>query len=310
MANDEAYADTVFSRFVAEHEIAHTYFPFYMGINESRYAFMDEGWATTFEFLIGEADLGHDKAATFFQQFRVASWAADPSPLEDLPIITPADVLKDAAYGNNAYGKPALGYLALKELLGDALFRKGLHEFMSRWHGKHPIPWDMFNTFNDATGRNLNWFWQNWYFTNGYIDLALTSAKKTSAGYSLTIDNVGGLAAPVDVVFVSVFFAVATAARARYHFGWRRSSVPRVCQQQVEVCRRGRPARRFAAAADTLAPGRPATRTPRLVLPKPLPLEFRRRSPSADWCFVPRWPPPRVRRRGRTTTRRALISIS
>jgi aminopeptidase N len=174
--------------------------PFYMGINESRYAFMDEGWATTFEFLIGEADLGHDKAVPFFQQFRVAAWSADPSPLEDLPIITPADVLKDAAYGNNAYGKAALGYLALKELLGDTEFRRGLHEFMSRWHGKHPTPWDMYNTFNDATGRNLNWFWQNWYFTNGYIDLALTNVRKTSAGYSLTIDNVGGLVAPVDVV--------------------------------------------------------------------------------------------------------------
>jgi hypothetical protein len=33
MVNDEPYADTVFSRFVAEHEIAHTYFPFYMGID-------------------------------------------------------------------------------------------------------------------------------------------------------------------------------------------------------------------------------------------------------------------------------------
>ena len=49
MANDESYPDTTFSQFVAEHEIAHSYFPFYMGINESRYAFMDEGWATTFE---------------------------------------------------------------------------------------------------------------------------------------------------------------------------------------------------------------------------------------------------------------------
>ncbi len=200
MVNDESYADTVFSRFVAEHEIAHTYFPFYMGINETRYAFMDEGWATAFEFLLGESDLGHEKAVSFFQQFRVSSWIADPSPLEDLPIITPADVLKDAAYGNNAYGKPALGYLALKDLLGDTLFRKGLHEFMNRWHGKHPLPWDMFNTFNDATGRNLNWFWQNWYFTNGYIDLALANVRKTSVGYSLTIDNLGGLVAPVDVV--------------------------------------------------------------------------------------------------------------
>ncbi|HET6996871.1 MAG TPA: M1 family peptidase, partial [Chitinophagaceae bacterium] len=58
MANDETYGDTTFSRFVAEHEIAHTYMPFYMGINETRYGFMDEGWATTFEILIGREDLG------------------------------------------------------------------------------------------------------------------------------------------------------------------------------------------------------------------------------------------------------------
>jgi hypothetical protein len=62
MVNDESYADTVFSRFVAEHEIAHTWFPFYMGINETRYAMMDEGWATTFEYLIGSADLGEARA--------------------------------------------------------------------------------------------------------------------------------------------------------------------------------------------------------------------------------------------------------
>jgi hypothetical protein len=200
MANDETYADTVFSRFVAEHEIAHTYFPFYMGINETRYAFMDEGWATTFENLIGTADLGKEKAATFFEQFRVSNWINDPSPLEDLPIITPADALTGIAYGNNAYGKAALGYLALKDLLGDELFRKSLHGFMDRWHGKHPIPWDMFNSFNDLSGRNLNWFWQSWYFDNSYIDLAVASVKKVTGGYSVAIDNIGGMVAPVDLI--------------------------------------------------------------------------------------------------------------
>jgi hypothetical protein len=66
MVNDEAFADTTFARFVAEHEIAHTYMPFYMGINETRYGFMDEGWATTFEYLIGSADLGVEKETMFF----------------------------------------------------------------------------------------------------------------------------------------------------------------------------------------------------------------------------------------------------
>ena len=200
MANDESYPDTVFSRFVAEHEIAHTYFPFYMGINESRYGFMDEGWATTFEYLIGQFDVGPERAAAFFIQFRVNGWIEDPSPLEDLPIITPEDMLKGSAYGNNAYGKAALGYLAVKDLLGDATFRKALHGYMDRWHGKHPIPWDFFNSFSDLSGRKLDWFWRDWYFSNGYIDLALRGAARTGSGYAVTIENVGGMPAPVDVV--------------------------------------------------------------------------------------------------------------
>ncbi len=200
MVNDASTKDLTFSRFVAEHEIAHTYFPFYMGINESRYAFMDEGWATTFEFLIGIADLGAEKAISSYQNFRVKKWINDAASEQDLPIITPANVLKGVAYGNNAYGKPSLGYLAVRDMLGDDLFKKCLHGYMDRWHGKHPIPWDFFNSFNDISGKDLNWFWSNWYFSNGYIDLAIQKVEKDKNGTNITIKNIGGFAAPVDVV--------------------------------------------------------------------------------------------------------------
>ncbi|MDQ2753881.1 MAG: M1 family peptidase, partial [Bacteroidota bacterium] len=200
MINDSHSESLEFSRFVAEHEIAHTYMPFYMGINEGRYAFMDEGWATTFEYLIGINDLGKKGADNFYKTFRVNGWINDKSTEEDLPIITPANVLNGIAYGNNAYGKPSLGYLAVKDMLGDTLFKKCLLEYMDRWHGKHPIPWDFFYTFNAVSGKNLNWFWSNWFFSNGYIDLALqniTENKKESTAY---IQNVGGFAAPFDLV--------------------------------------------------------------------------------------------------------------
>jgi hypothetical protein len=209
MANDETYEDPVFARFVAEHEIAHSYFPFYMGINESRYGFMDEGWATTFENLIGIADLGMQKAEEDYKEFRVNYYTYDPSSLEDLPIITPADALKGVSYGTNAYGKPSLGYLAMKDMLGDELFKKCLHTYMDRWHGKHPIPWDFFYSFNDAAGQDLNWFWSNWFFSNNYLDIAVGGVSQSSfknkgggSGKSVTVvvRNVGGLAMPFDVV--------------------------------------------------------------------------------------------------------------
>src|SRR6478672_1011445 len=200
MANDETYEDTTFSRFVAEHEIAHTYMPFYMGINETRYGFMDEGWATTFEILIGRDDLGVEKAEEVYKQFRVSGWINDPSPGQDVSIVGPGDNMIGEALGNNEYGKASLGYLAMKDLLGDELFKKCLHEYMNRWHGKHPLPWDFFFTFNDVTKRNMNWYWSSWFFSHNYIDLALKSATRSGNDYSVTIENIGGMAAPVNII--------------------------------------------------------------------------------------------------------------
>jgi hypothetical protein len=200
MANDESYENPIFSRFVAEHETAHTYMPFYMGINETRYGMMDEGWATTFEYLIGTADLGQEKAEQFFKQFRVAGWIKDPAAAEDIPIITPGDALTGRGFGNNEYGKAALGYLALKNMLGDDEFKKCLHAFMNRWNGKHPIPWDFFNTVNNVSGKNLNWFWSSWYFSPSYIDLAIENVKSEKTAASIVINNIGGMPAPVKII--------------------------------------------------------------------------------------------------------------
>ncbi|MFD2874653.1 M1 family metallopeptidase [Mucilaginibacter ximonensis] len=199
MVNDSHQDDLKFAQLVQDHEQAHTFFPFYMGINETRYGFMDEGWATTFEYLIGIAENGKKAADDFYKKFRIVRYINDPSTMEDLPIITPTSELRQG-YGNNAYGKPSLSYLALKDMLGDALFKKALHTYMDNWHGKHPIPWDYFNSMNTGSGRNLNWFFNNWFFTNGYIDLKLDNAQAVAGGYKLSITNVGGFAAPFDAV--------------------------------------------------------------------------------------------------------------
>lgn len=200
MANDSPQDDEVLQRFIAEHEIAHSYFPFYMGINEHRYGSMDEGWTTAFEHLIGTVDLGKEEAVRFFKQFRVSDWATEPSDETQVPIITPLNVLSGQTMGHNEYGKPALAYLALKDMLGDELFKTCLHGFMDRWNGKHPIPWDMFNSFNNLSGKNLNWFWNNWFFTPYYMDLAVDKLTPTATGYTLTIKNNGGFAIPTDVL--------------------------------------------------------------------------------------------------------------
>ncbi|HEY5462600.1 MAG TPA: M1 family metallopeptidase [Hanamia sp.] len=199
MANDESYPDFTFSRLVAAHEISHTWFPFYMGTNEARFGFMDEGWATTFELLFNRSVMPKDSADEFYKKFRVANWIHDGDADEDLPIITPGYSLSQRGFGSNNYGKPSLGYLALKDMLGDDLFRKCLHTFMDHWHGRHPVPWDFFYTFNTVSGENLNWFWNAWFFSHNYIDVAIDYIHETKGGCQVAIQNIGGFPVPVDL---------------------------------------------------------------------------------------------------------------
>jgi len=200
MVNDSQFGDPIFAQLVQDHEVAHTYFPFYMGINETRYAYMDEGWATTFEYLIGIAEHGKQAADDFYKKFRVDEYINDKSTEEDQPVISMSDQVSGAGYGNNSYGKASLSYLALKDMLGDNLFKKALHTYMSNWNGKHPIPWDYFNSMNAGSGQDLNWFFQNWFFTNNYLDLAISKVMPAKGKSTVAVKNVGGFVIPFDVV--------------------------------------------------------------------------------------------------------------
>lgn len=85
MANDSSQEDPKFQHFIAAHEILHTYFPFYMGINERRYSFMEEGWTTAFEYGFNQKRFGQPFTDDLFKRMRVANWVNNNDPSADLP---------------------------------------------------------------------------------------------------------------------------------------------------------------------------------------------------------------------------------
>ena len=64
------------------------------------------------------------------------------------------------------------------------------------------IIWDYFNSMNTGSGKNLNWFFENWFYTNNYIDLKIAAVAKQDKQLVLTVENVGGFAVPFDVVVI------------------------------------------------------------------------------------------------------------
>ncbi|HEX8351155.1 MAG TPA: M1 family metallopeptidase [Hymenobacter sp.] len=179
---------------LTDHEIFHTMFPFYMGINETKYGWMDEGWAT-----IGEWVISSIIEPRYTDDYGVTPYARAANTENDLPITTLTTQQNGTPFFLNSYPKPGLGYLYVKDLLGDELFTKALHTYIRNWHGKHPMPYDFFNSMNAGAGQNLNWFWQRWFFDLGYPDLGIASVTKQANGYEVVVAAKGTKPVPVDL---------------------------------------------------------------------------------------------------------------
>jgi hypothetical protein len=197
MVNDNPVEDRDESIELTDHEIFHTMFPFYMGTNETKYAWMDEGWAT-----IGEWIVSPIIDTTIVDTYGVAPYEMGAASEIDLPIMTLSTQLNGTSYFLNSYAKPAFAYLFVRDMLGETLFTKALHYYIQQWHAKHPMPYDFFNCMNTGSGKNLNWFWKRWFFDNGYPDLAITSVTNRLKSYNITITSKGSKPVPIDLTIV------------------------------------------------------------------------------------------------------------
>jgi hypothetical protein len=198
MVNDGSAKSRAGTVGVTSHEIAHTYFPFYMGTNERKYAFMDEGWAVMlpydFQERMAEENDPRKRQILIYQRYAGTE--------RDVPLIVPSVNLKGSTYRMYAYSRPGAAYENLRDMLGDELFLKGLHTFMERWNGKHPLPYDFFFSFNDGTGKDLNWYWKSWFIESGYPDLSITKVVVGGTNLSVTVKKEGNIPIPVKLTFI------------------------------------------------------------------------------------------------------------
>ncbi len=195
MVNDNPVENNADEIELTDHEIFHTMFPFYMGINETKYGWMDEGWATIAEWLLSpmiDSTIEPD-------DYGMDAYDNSADHDFDVPITTLSTQQNETSYFLNSYPKPGMGYLYVKDMLGDKLFTTALHYYIQQWHGKHPMPLDFFNCMNTGSGTNLNWFWEKWFYENGYPDLAITNVKQSGTQVTITVEMKGSKPVPVDI---------------------------------------------------------------------------------------------------------------
>jgi len=196
ITNVGAETDFGMTVYANSHEIAHAYFPFYVGTNETKNGWIDEGLTV----LLPEKMQNDLEPTLDIKVHNTKSFSAY-SGMEDEPaLITPTFYLDPKVYFYLNYAKTEQALRMLELELGRETFRKCLLQFIYRWKYKHPTPYDYFNTFNDVSGRDLDWFWLAWYYRQGGIpDLSIKSAKIKNERINIIIENKGTLPMPVII---------------------------------------------------------------------------------------------------------------
>ena len=64
----------------------------------------------------------------------------------------------------------------LRRTVGDELFFKSLNLYCTRHRGHNVITQDLQRAFEDATGRNLDFFFDQWVFKEGHPELEISSS--------------------------------------------------------------------------------------------------------------------------------------
>lgn len=180
---------------VTDHEFGHNWFPMIVGTNERRYAWMDEGFNT---FINHYSTLDFNNAeypSRLNETRRMTGWFVSPNREG---IDTYPDVVSLSNLGMVAYYKPAVGLLLLREyILGQERFDNAFKSYIETWAYKHPTPTDFFNHMEDVAGENLSWFWKNWFYGTGNVDLAIDNVQSRQGNYVISVSNKGEVPMPV-----------------------------------------------------------------------------------------------------------------
>ena len=177
---------------VTAHEAGHEWFPMTVGSDETRYGWMDEGFNEYID-AAATADYEHKPevmAAGAESYRRVAG-----SELE-APMMWPTDFV-----GPNAtmttYVKAPVAFYALGGVVGDSAAHAAFVDYAKEWRFKHPSPYDFFMSMNRSLGRNLDWFWYQWFFTTYTVDQSIESVTRRGTNEIVTIDDRGDMAMPI-----------------------------------------------------------------------------------------------------------------
>lgn len=177
------------------HEFAHSWFQFILASNETKHAWMDEGFTSYISAAAMNEVMDQQKELPNARSYNGYFYLVKSGKEE--PLTTFSDRFEsNVAYGVSAYSKGSvflsqLGYIIGKENLDNTLLK-----YYQDFKFTHPTPNDIKRTAEKVSGIQLEWYLNYWAGTTKVIDYAVSSIDDQT----ITLERKGTMPMPLDLL--------------------------------------------------------------------------------------------------------------
>ncbi len=177
------------------HELAHQWFGDFVTCRTWSEIWLNEGWATYWEALWAEKTEGIDGRTRVMDELAGAVFEEEEERYRR-PMVTDGYTHPDDMFDASSYQKGGWVLHMLRGVVGDAAFWKGVHLFLERHALKSVTTQDFQAAMEEASGRQLKWFFDEWVHGTGTPEFEIKTTWD-GATKSLRISAVQQQAGPV-----------------------------------------------------------------------------------------------------------------
>ena len=174
---------------LVSHELAHQWFGDLLTCRDWSHAWLNEGFATYFECIWREANLGYDEYLyDIFECF--AAYEHEDADRYRRPIVCNRYRAPIELFDRHLYQKGGAVLHMLRGELGDARFWRSIRHYVKSNAQRNVETIDLIRAVEEATGRNVRGFFDQWVFRGGHPELKVSFAWDPKRGAAtVTIDQ-------------------------------------------------------------------------------------------------------------------------
>lgn len=190
------------------HELAHQWFGDLVTLNDWAEAWLNEGFASYFEDLWIEHRWGRDR---FQLSMRNSQRSGIASARTRRSTVHHRYVHTDDLFNSYAYSRGASVLHMIRGLLGDSLWWSAINRYVNDNYAGTVETVDLKRAIESVTGREMDWFFDQWIYHGGHPELSVTTDYDAERGMltveveqTQTIDEVTPLfRIPLDIEWVT-----------------------------------------------------------------------------------------------------------